>query len=142
MAAPEVFDPLTLIREGAQKFSTRGGRDYGFSTLLALRPSEGYKARVFNAGGGNNTGVTNKTEIIDFSALNPQWAPAADMMHGRAQGAHVVVLCAFVIALAGRRVTGGNRFFCLRARLGRGFVLVGLAGGGASAHQRTQRDCY
>jgi hypothetical protein len=89
--ATEVFDPETLVREGAQKFSTRGGRDYGFSTLLALRPSEGYRARVLNAGGGNNTGVTNKTEIIDFSAVNPQWTAASNMMHGRAQGASVLM---------------------------------------------------
>jgi hypothetical protein len=106
-SATEVFDADTLMRDGAQKFSQRGGYDYGFSTLLALRPSEGYRARVFNAGGSTfPTGVTNKTEIIDFSAANPQWTLAKPMTDGRSQGASVLLPDGKLLVIGG--TSGGD----------------------------------
>ena len=99
--ATEVFETRLLVRRSAQKISTRGERDYGFSTLLALRPSEGYRARVFNAGGSNATGVADQTEIIDFSAVDPQWTAAAPMTHGRHQGASVLLPDGKVLVVGG-----------------------------------------
>jgi len=87
----QVFDPETAALLST-KFSTRGGwRDYGHSTLLALRPSEGYRARVLNAGGAGDGVVESRAEMIDFSAADPQWTPVAPMSRARYQGASVLL---------------------------------------------------
>jgi hypothetical protein len=100
-AATEMFDPDTLIRQGSQIFSQRGGRDYGFSTLLALRPEENYHARVLNVGGGNGSGITNQAEVIDLSVTDPQWSVVAPMVHARAQGASVLLPDGKVLVIGG-----------------------------------------
>lgn len=94
----QVFNPNTL-QVTATKFSARAGnwRDYGYSTLLALRPSEGYKARVLNVGGAgagvmpNTTVFENQAEIIDFSEADPQWKLVAPMSKKRYQGLSVLL---------------------------------------------------
>ena len=88
----QVFNPNTLQVIGPTKMTTRGGwRDYGYSTLLALRPQEGYKARVLNVGGAGDGVFENRAEIIDFSAAAPQWNLVAPASKRRYQGVSVLL---------------------------------------------------
>lgn len=101
----QVFDPNTLQIIGGTKFTTRTSpspaasnwRDYGYSTLLPLRPSEGYRARVLNVGGSGDNGPGNppifedRAEMIDFSDPVPQWKLVAPMSKRRYQGVSVLL---------------------------------------------------
>lgn len=88
----QVFNPNTLQIIGGTRFTARGGwRDYGHSTLLPLRPSEGYAARVLNVGGAGDNQFEKRAEIIDFSEATPQWKLVAPMAKNRYQGVSVLL---------------------------------------------------
>jgi hypothetical protein len=88
----QVFNPNTLQVIGGTRFSARGGwRDYGHSTLLPLRPSDGYAARVLNVGGAGDGVFEKRAEIIDFSEATPQWQLVAPMTKNRYQGVSVLM---------------------------------------------------
>ena len=88
----QVFDPNTLQIIGGTRFSARGGwRDYGHSTLLPLRPADGYAARVLNVGGAGDGVFENRAEIINFSDATPQWNLVAPMTKRRYQGVSVLL---------------------------------------------------
>ena len=63
----------------------------GTCVLLALRPQDGYRARIFLAGGGGNhpeligqdTDATASAEVLDLGALPLAWQPVASMQFPR-----------------------------------------------------------
>ena len=63
----------------------------GTSVLLALRPQEGYRARVLVAGGGGDhpelinqdADATDSAEVLDLGAAPLEWRPVASMQFNR-----------------------------------------------------------
>ena len=95
-----LFDPVTHTWTLNVAHTNLGSsRTYGSTVLLPLLASEGFKARVLTAGGGNP--ATASTEVIDFSAPTPAWTPSAPMSAGRIEMNAVILPDGKVLLLGG-----------------------------------------
>ena len=90
------FDPMS--KTWTQSAATTRDRGYGSAVLLPLLPPS-YTPKVMNFGGGNP--ATDTTEIIDLSAVSPNWTPGPSMSTGRIQMNAVILPNGTVLAEGG-----------------------------------------
>jgi fibronectin type 3 domain-containing protein len=91
-----IFDPGP--KTWARSVATTRDRHYGSAVLLPLLPPS-YTPKVMNFGGGNP--ATDTTEIIDLSAVSPNWTPGPSMSTGRIQMNAIILPNGTVLAEGG-----------------------------------------
>ena len=92
-----IFDPVA--KKWTVSAATTGDRHYGSAVLLPLLPPS-YTPKVINFGGGGNPAMST-TEIIDLSAVTPNWTPGPDMSAGRIQMNAIILPNGTVLAEGG-----------------------------------------
>ncbi|HEX3436845.1 MAG TPA: galactose oxidase-like domain-containing protein, partial [Pseudacidobacterium sp.] len=96
----KLFDPSTdTWNTNVAKTNYSGGRTYGTSVLLPLKPSNNYDPRVMIMGGGNPATAT--TEIIDMGAATPAWQLGPNMSQARVEMNAVILPNGKVLAVGG-----------------------------------------
>ena len=94
----ESYDPEARLWEFVD-WNNFGWRGQGTSVLVP-----GEADRVMIMGGGNDDGVTNTCEVIDFSESEPQWQWLAPMHHARAHANAVILPDRTVLIVGGGQI--------------------------------------
>ncbi len=95
-----LFDPSSQSwTTGVATTAYPNERTYGSSVLLALRPTESYRARVMIMGGDNP--ATDSVELIDLSQPTRAWRTLPPMSAPRIQMSAVLLPTGTVLALGG-----------------------------------------
>jgi galactose oxidase-like protein/PKD domain-containing protein len=95
-----LFDPATKTWSGVIATTNYGGtRTYGTSVLLPLTPANNYKPVVMIMGGGNPSTAT--TELIDLSAVTPNWTIGPFMSQPRIEMNATILPNGKILALGG-----------------------------------------
>jgi Galactose oxidase-like, Early set domain len=96
----KLFDPSTITwNTSVATTNYSGGRTYGTSVLLPLKPSNNYDPKVMIMGGGNP--ATSSTEIIDMGASTPTWQYGPNMSQARIEMNAVILPNGKILALGG-----------------------------------------
>jgi hypothetical protein len=103
--ASHIFDPSSQTWTTNVATTQYGQeRNYGSSVMLALKPSENYRARIMIMGGwpgGGEANATASAEIIDLSQPTPAWRNLPPMSAPRVQMNAVLLPNGQVLALGG-----------------------------------------